>query len=112
MMPRLCNSTAAVIAASGAFATKRDAVLWTRLHAWLQRSAEANARFALTEAITFEHPKTAAVINQALASGAVIKATREALEDLANVLMDAYKKESGIDRDTELFPSPDDKPAA
>jgi len=112
MMPRFYNSTLATVIASGAFATDKDAKLWKLLHDWMQRSTEANNRFTLTEKYTVEHPEATAEFCEKMKGGAVMTTAVRALRDLSSELLDAYSKESGIDRETVLFALSSDGPAA
>lgn len=107
MMPRFYNSTLAVVIASGTFATQRDAKLWKLLHDWLQRSTEANIRFLTTETYTLEHPDTTALFYEKMATGEVLEVASQTLLNLTNHLVETYAKESGIDKGTVLFATPD-----
>jgi|688.fasta_scaffold700171_1 hypothetical protein len=103
MLPRFYNSTLSAVISSGTFTTENDATLWKLLHDWLQRSTEANVRFVTTEQFTFANPETTSLFYDILSSGQVMAQVRSALLDLTSHLLDAYARESGIDKETKLF---------
>jgi hypothetical protein len=111
-MPRFYNSTLASVIASGVFATDKDAKLCKLLHQWMQRSTQVNTRFSGTEAYTFHHPQATSVWYEMITGGIVMRTAREALLHLSNELLEAYSKESGIERNTELFSMPSDASVA
>lgn len=112
MLPRFYNTTLAAVIASGTFATDKDARLWKLLHGWMQRSTEANIRFAATETYTLEHPASTRMFLDILRDGVALGIVREVLVDLTNHLFEAYAKESGIDKTTIMFASSDEKTGA
>jgi hypothetical protein len=107
--PRLYLGALHAVLGSGAFTEARDQRLSILLHSWLQRAQEFNDRLLATETRTFTNPTPAEVAlgRTTLAGGAVMRITRESLNELAGHLVDHYAKESGIGRDTLLFSADD-----
>jgi hypothetical protein len=103
MMPRFYNSTLSSVIGSGTFATSRDARLWKLMHAWLQRSSEANERFSFTESYLGSHPKSASDFCVKMRDGNVMRLVRETLLALSVHLVEHYRKESGVGSDTAIF---------
>ena len=91
---------------SGAFVQDRDRQLFKLLHTWQQRAGEFNRRLDITELRTFINPTVAELIAyQNLHETSGFAVTLEALKQLAEVLITAYSKESGITKDSVLFQS-------
>lgn len=84
--PRLYNATLETVISSGALNQHSDRTLFNLLHLWKQRVLEFNRRLDMTEIQTFTSP-SASVIEahrKGLTSGAVLKDTKNAFNDLSS----------------------------
>ena len=104
--PRLYTATLDTVIASGVFTQLSDRKLFRLMHSWRQRASEFNHRLDITELFTFgkPEPEVIASFRAVLTSGIVLSKSREVLTELAAHLMDNYARESGVSRDTILFP--------
>jgi hypothetical protein len=105
VLPRFFNSTVAAVVASGEFSDGKDQRLWDLMHSWMEYSADVNARLQETETYTISHPESAPGFYQQLAKAHVIENAQATLDDLAKECFENYAAETGINRDTVLFPT-------
>jgi hypothetical protein len=104
--PRLYTTTLETAVASGFFSEGGDGLLFTAMNGWRQRASELNHRLDITELWLLSHPTRdeIAAFHVALTTGVVMKTARAALDELFSLLTDKYSLETGITRETVLFP--------
>jgi len=92
--------------AGGAFSTGRDRDLLRIMYDWRNRAAEFNDKLRATEhlALVQGTPTATANLHKAVTESATTLGVRQALATLLEHLMQHYSSQSGISRDTTLFP--------
>lgn len=102
--PRVMLEVAKTVLASGSFAHGDDDQLLKLLFRWLEFGTQFNRRLEITEQFGLRATTQDLVMFQRkLASGKILKQTKTMLTEFAELLLQQYSSESGIDRGTVLF---------
>lgn len=102
--PRVMYEVAKMVLSSGSFAHGDDEHLLKLLFRWLETGSQFNRRLEITEQFALSTATEVRVrFQQKLLSGNVLRQTKAVLTELAELLLQQYSSESGIDRETVLF---------
>jgi hypothetical protein len=103
--PRVQFSVLQTVIASGVFSHRHDNDLLRLMYRCLQISMEFDNRLGLTEQSCLRASVDDITIWQStLTSGIVLETVRSAFRELGELVFTKYSAESGIDKDTVLFP--------
>jgi hypothetical protein len=103
--PRVQFSVLQTVISSGVFSHRDDNELLILMYKCLEIGMEFDNRLGLLEQSCLRaSADDIATWQSKLVRGKVLEAVRSAFRELGELLVDKYGKESGIDRNTVLFP--------
>lgn len=106
VFPRLMTQALDATISSGAFMGTQDRELFKLLHNWQQMANEFNNRLGVTERLIFQNQskENIVIIRNKVRTGIVMQTVSDSLSKITEHVTENYALESGIDKDTILFP--------